>query len=81
MTDTFLARVEEALQQIPHGANCQSRAYLEHEYGPCDCDREQRIAQRVTAAIEAAWRFNPYSRNLEGSMAALAASPKERGTT
>lgn len=42
----LLARVSAALEAIPHGAACDY-GYRRH----CTCDREQRIAQRVAAAI------------------------------
>lgn len=64
MTDeTLVARVTAALEGIPHGPRCpaQPREYpvdvaetvtLTVTMGTCGCDREQRIAQRVAAAIE-----------------------------
>ena len=92
MTDALLARVQQALDAIPHDANCELV-----ELGPaelasgCDCTREQRIAQRVTEAIEASAEYA----DLEGvrdcahgdenwkeaALRALAASShKKRGT-
>lgn len=49
--------VARALSEIPHDAGCDS--VLGHDddgfiaAGHCDCSREQRIAARVAAAIEA----------------------------
>lgn len=59
MTD-FVQRVREALQSVPHDAACPGDRSLGHSHPhlaayrlPCDCDRAQRQAERVAAAIEA----------------------------
>ena len=89
--DDLLARVQQALEAIPHGATCyRTLAGLRDYqaavwYSACDCDREQRIAQRVTEAIEAAAgapegrRVAVYEAKL-AAIEALAASSQKRGT-
>lgn len=64
----FVSQVREALGAIPHGANCPEREQvatvgvndtpitITFTQGLCNCDREERIAQRVAAAIEAGLR-------------------------
>lgn len=55
----LVQQVQEALAAIPHGGDCASRIMAFGSPEPvmaCDCDREQWIAQRVAAAIEAATR-------------------------
>ena len=69
MTD-FENQVADAVVRIQHGDDCAIRGEVNPE-GPCDCDRDARLALRVAAAIEAAWRFNPYNRNVEGVLRAL----------
>lgn len=55
MTPTFESQVLDALEAISHGGDCASHIMAFGSSAPvmaCDCDREQRIAQRVAAAIE-----------------------------
>lgn len=52
---SFVSQVAAALREIPHALNCQSTLYvLGVGARECDCDREQRQAERVAAAIQAA---------------------------
>lgn len=56
---TFAEQVAAALAKVPHAETCWLRstsmwAYLAKQAARCTCDREQRIAERVAAAIEAA---------------------------
>lgn len=51
----FEQQVGEALASVEHDKHCG-----EDSYGACDCSREQRIAQRVVAAIEAAASWQEY---------------------
>lgn len=78
MTD-LVSRVHAALQQIPHDPRCFcSQGREAYDMGPCTCypEREQRIAQRVAAAIDAAagGAVSPYMISAEPLIgAALAA--------
>lgn len=49
--DPLVARVAAALQAIPHTDDCSTQAFG-YSKGPCDCDREQRIALAVADAID-----------------------------
>ena len=53
--ETLRDRVQQALAAIPHGGDCPQTWGGQH----CEncCGRQYRIAQRVTAAIEAAARW------------------------
>lgn len=48
MSEDFVAQVRIAIAAIPHEALCSTEA------GFCACDRDERIAQAVARAIEAA---------------------------
>ena len=59
MTD-FVTAVREALESIPHDNKCASHNGYPMLAIPgeipykCDCDREERVAQRVAAAMREA---------------------------
>ena len=61
---SFEQQVRDAIEAIPHGAKCPAQPVeypvdvaemvtITVTHGMCNCDREERIAQRVAAAIEA----------------------------
>lgn len=74
----FAQDVQEAIDSIPHAESCrwlQRRVggYLKRADGvlerpPCNCDRQQRVAQQVAAAIDVVvasgpdlgWGRDPY---------------------
>lgn len=83
MTERFAERVAQALGAIPHADSCGTMSPVAHThvalYGECDCDREQRIAQRVTAAIEAAIQARSALESPFGKNAIVAALQALRG--
>lgn len=56
---SFEEKIRAALAAIPHVAYCAALSLDEMPpLGPCDCDRNERIAKRVAGAVE---QFGPFA--------------------
>lgn len=47
----------DAVRAVPHEPDCGAAVSLEEGAYPCDCDRDERIAKGIEAALTEAGRF------------------------